>query len=347
MTPLHSADTSGTRRTVSVVMCAWNAAPYLRASLASVVAQTRPADEVVLVDDGSSDDTAGIARGWADRLPITVVRFDTNRGVGAARRAAIAASTGELVAILDADDYWFPDHLEVLCATYDRYGGIVTANNYRWAPAQRVADRPSGALVPVPPAREQALAILEANFVFAGSLFSRDLYDRVGGVRPEVASEDWDLWIRMIGAGARVTESPTVTVLYRQHGGSVTKGQSLTRGDVTLLEQLAASSSGAARRRVLRALRRQRARVLMLDGYDLIREGRSKEARLLMARAALEDRSLRRGPSYWGRSVTLRALAYVVAPGRALAVRDGRTADANTLVAKRSSLRERWRRSVR
>jgi cellulose synthase/poly-beta-1,6-N-acetylglucosamine synthase-like glycosyltransferase len=313
-------------------MCVYNAAPYLRSSLASIVAQFRAPDEVIVFDDGSTDETATIAEGWSDRLPIRVIRGAANAGVGTARRAAIEASTGTLVAILDADDYWFPDHLEVLCDTYRQFGGIVTATNYRWVAGSRVGDRPSSTLIPIPPPDRQASAILIGNFVFAGALFAREMYDRVGGVRADVKAEDWDLWIRMIRAGARVTAAPTVTVLYRQHTGSVSSGESLPRGDVALLESLAASTMGRDRRQVLRALRRQRARVLMLDGYQHIRAGRAKQGRAMMARAVLTDRSLRRGDSHWGGSVSLRALACLIAPRRAVAVRDARTTDPDVRV---------------
>ncbi|HZQ57290.1 MAG TPA: glycosyltransferase family 2 protein [Acidimicrobiales bacterium] len=313
--------------TVSVAICAFNAAPYVHSALASVAAQSRPPDEVVFVDDGSSDGTAAIAEDWCGRLPLKVIRSSSNGGVGSARRSAIEASTGDLVVLLDADDYWFPDHLEVLCGAYERHGGIVTAVNYRWVAGAKTGTRPSTSLIPVPPPERQAVAILEANFVFSGSLFSRDLYDRVGGVRDDVSSEDWDLWIRMIQSGARVTAAPTVTMLYRQHPAAVSSGESLTRGDVALLEQVAATSAGTARRRAKRALRRQQARVLMLDGYDQIRAGRIAAGRRTMALAVITDRNLRRATSYWGGCVTLRAAACVVAPRKALAVRDARRTD--------------------
>ncbi len=314
--------------TVSVVICAYNAAAYVHTMLASVAAQSRPADEVVLVDDGSDDATPDIAESWADRLPIKVIRHPDNRGVGHARRAAIEACSGTLVALLDADDYWFPDHLEVLCRAYRLHGGVVTAANYRWVPGARVGDRASTELVPVPPLDRQAEAILVCNFVFSGALFPRTLYEHVGGIRPDVPSEDWDLWIRMVRAGARVSAAPTVTVLYRQHPTAVSSGESLTRGDVGLLAELAATVGGRERRAVVRALRRQEAKVLMLDGYELIRAGSVGRARVVMLRAVLTDRSLRRGPSHWGGSVTLRALACAVAPRRALAVREARRTDA-------------------
>jgi glycosyltransferase involved in cell wall biosynthesis len=312
---------------VSVVICAYNTAPYLHSTLASIVAQSRPPDEVVIVDDASTDTTVEVAESWGDRLPLKVLRRDHNGGVGAARRMAIEASTGDLVVLLDADDYWFPDHLEVMYRTYERHGGIVTAQNYRWLPGARVGGRPSTELVPVPPPEAQSSAILVGNFLFSGSMFARELYDRVGGVRSDVAAEDWDLWIRMVRSGARVSAAPVVTVLYRQHPGAVSSGESLTRGDVDLLERLVARTTGTERREVLRALRRQRARVLMLDGYELIRAGDLGAGRWTMLRAVLTDRSLRRERHHWGGSVALRAAACLVAPRRALAVRDARKTD--------------------
>jgi GT2 family glycosyltransferase len=313
-------------------MSAYNAAPYLRSALASIAAQTRPPDEVVLVDDGSTDGTAAIAESWIGQLPIKVIQHEENQGVGAGRRSAIEASAGDWIALLDADDYWLPDHLEVLCAIYERESGIVTAANYRWVPGARVATRPSTELAPVPPADRQSTEILVRNFLFSGSLFSRELYDRVGGMRPLSTSEDWDLWIRMVRAGARVTAAPTVTALYRVHDGGLSGGDAFARANASLLEEYVGMTTGDEQRRVRKSLRRQQAAALMVEGFEHIRAGRIGEGRRAMARAAFLDHSVRRGASHWDGCVALRAAACFVAPRRALAARDARRANPGACV---------------
>lgn len=99
--------------TVSVVIPCHNAAPFLAETLGSVAAQTQPVDEVVLVDDGSTDGSAEIAHAASQStgLPLRVIR-QPNLGVSAARNAAIAATSGDLIALLDADDLWHPAKIE-------------------------------------------------------------------------------------------------------------------------------------------------------------------------------------------------------------------------------------------
>src|SRR5262245_59871308 len=102
---------------VSVIVPAFNAEEYIAQALDSVVAQTYEDWEIVVADDGSTDATAEIAGGFG---PRTRVVRQANRGVGAALELACSHSTGELVAVLAADDYWLPDYLEEQVALHDR-----------------------------------------------------------------------------------------------------------------------------------------------------------------------------------------------------------------------------------
>lgn len=94
---------------ISVVIPAYNAASWLDQTLASVVAQTYPAYEVIAVDDGSTDDTLAHLQGHSG---VTRVLQTNHGGPAVARNAGIAAATGDWVAFLDADDWWHPTHLE-------------------------------------------------------------------------------------------------------------------------------------------------------------------------------------------------------------------------------------------
>jgi glycosyltransferase involved in cell wall biosynthesis len=196
--------------TTSVIIPAYQAAPYLDAALGSVAAQTHPADEVVVIDDASVDETGMIAERWARVLPINLIRKSTNEGLGAARATGIAASSGELVALLDSDDVLFPDHLDVLLDQYQRRPGIVTSGYFRWWPGRAVDTKPSYVLNSVPPPDGQRLEILRRNFINVTALFSREDYERAGGFSARRKDEDWDLWIRMIRNGVEVSHPSTV-----------------------------------------------------------------------------------------------------------------------------------------
>lgn len=112
---------------VSVVIPAYNAAAFIDEALASVAAQTRPAHEVLVVDDGSIDDTNARVRAWEGRMgPTRLILLDgPNRGLSTSRNRGILAASGELVALLDGDDYFLPRHLELLVPAFERAPALV------------------------------------------------------------------------------------------------------------------------------------------------------------------------------------------------------------------------------
>ena len=184
------------RSTISVVIPAYNAGHTLSAALDSVLAQTHPPDEVIVVDDGSTDATATIAGAYGS--PVRCMSL-TNSGVARARNAGIAAARGDLVAFLDADDVWLPEKLarqtELMDARPD-VGLCFTA-----------VKRADENLVPIEilPARDyedfcEAL-LLFSNVVQTSSSTSvvrRDLLAHCGGYDPRFSQcADWDLAIRL------------------------------------------------------------------------------------------------------------------------------------------------------
>lgn len=94
---------------VSVVLPVYNRRSHVAEAIASVRAQTRPADELVVVDDGSTDDSVAIVERAAG--PGTIILRQPNRGIGAARNRGLAAATGERIAFIDSDDLWEPAKL--------------------------------------------------------------------------------------------------------------------------------------------------------------------------------------------------------------------------------------------
>ena len=105
---------------VSVIIPLYNKAPYVRRAFDSVAAQTFADFEVIVVDDGSTDDGPAIARDFGD--PRFRLIQQTNAGPGAARNAGVALAKGELIAFLDADDEWLPEYLAESVKLLDEYG---------------------------------------------------------------------------------------------------------------------------------------------------------------------------------------------------------------------------------
>lgn len=103
---------------ISVVIPAYNREKYLGEAVQSALGQTLPPDEIIVVDDGSTDQTAAVARSFGG-----IVRCLTraNGGVGPARNDGVAASTGEVLAFLDSDDLWVPQKLEWQAAYLDQH----------------------------------------------------------------------------------------------------------------------------------------------------------------------------------------------------------------------------------
>ncbi|HEY0780020.1 MAG TPA: glycosyltransferase family A protein [Gemmatirosa sp.] len=108
---------------VSVVIPCYNAGPYLAECLESVLAQTRPPLEVLVVDDGSTDDSADVA----SRFPVRLLRTSGRQGNMAARSQGAEAAVGDYIAMTDADDRLLPDHLEQTAGLLDRYPEVMLA----------------------------------------------------------------------------------------------------------------------------------------------------------------------------------------------------------------------------
>jgi len=106
---------------VSVVIPAYNAEKYIKGSIESVIKQTYPYFEIIIVDDGSSDNTINVVKSINDNR-IRLIEHTQNKGPGAARNTAISAAKGKWIALLDADDQWLPQRLEILLKILDKSG---------------------------------------------------------------------------------------------------------------------------------------------------------------------------------------------------------------------------------
>jgi glycosyltransferase involved in cell wall biosynthesis len=296
---------------VTVVIAAHDASATIDAALASVVAQTAPPVAVIVVDDASSDDTVARVENWRDRLPLTVERFPENRGPSAARNAGVSLASTELVAFLDADDYWLPEHLEQMRAAYADGGAIVTADVLRWIPGRALSTRTLADRLPVPAPAEQLVALYRRNFVHSAALVPRADYLAVGGMRTELRhGEDWDLWIRLVRRGLHVRRPPQPTVLYRLHAATLSDREAdQVEGERRVLElAMADASSEAERAAIRRGIRRVGAQADLFAAYRAATIGDVFAAR----RHALAV--LTRGRADAGRRVAVRATALVVAP---------------------------------
>ncbi len=211
----------------SVIVPAYNAARTLPATLASIAAQTDTDYEVVVVDDGSSDDTAALAERL---LTQGHVHSQANRGLPGARNAGIGRAQGRWVALLDADDLWLPDYLARMRRLLEGGGEDVgVAYCDAWVYDERLGrigrrgalERYRPAHIPVD-ARGQYLTLLDENFLWVSACAPRAVIEDVGGFDERLrASEDWNMWMRITATGRRVVGTTDRLGLYRHSEGQM------------------------------------------------------------------------------------------------------------------------------
>jgi glycosyltransferase involved in cell wall biosynthesis len=220
---------------VAVVIPAADAADTIDAALASLATQTVAPAAVVVADDSSTDSTPALVAAWVDRLPLTMVTTDGRAGPSAARALAIESVDSPLLGLLDADDVWTPGHLETMVAAYRTPDDLVMADRVNWSPGYAPGTLWSKRH-PMP-GGNGLHALYRDNYINSSVLFSRALYGAAGGFRRDLwVGEDWDLWIRMLRAGARVVPTQRATVQYRVGATSLTTSERAGDDRVAVLE---------------------------------------------------------------------------------------------------------------
>jgi glycosyltransferase involved in cell wall biosynthesis len=207
---MHMASTP----TVSVVIPARNAAATVKRALASVLAQTRPADEIIVADDASGDATAVVALSCPG---VRLVRLEEHRGAAAARNAAIAAAKGEWIAFLDADDVWQSEKLECQLACVRDDVSLISCGSEEFAPDGRsLGDTFRGR--PVSEGGGAWKALLRRNFVATPTVLApRALLLQLGGFDEALpVGEDQDMWIRLALKGTLVCVPRTLAEVHVQ-----------------------------------------------------------------------------------------------------------------------------------
>jgi glycosyltransferase involved in cell wall biosynthesis len=181
---------------VSVVIPNYNCGRFLAETLESVFAQTYPAVDVIVVDDGSSDDSLEVLARYAGRVRVVQ---QSNQGVSAARNAGIRESRGELVALLDGDDLWHPEKLakQVALFTNPAVGLVHCAVEYIDEQGRSLGTNFTGRRGRV----LRYIALLDGTVVLAGgstAVVRRECFETAGYFDPRMSTAaDWDMWRRI------------------------------------------------------------------------------------------------------------------------------------------------------
>lgn len=206
--------------TVSVIIPAYNQGHYLGEAIQSVLDQTYPDFELVVVDDGSTDKTAQVACSFSD--PRVRYIHQENRGLSAARNTGILRSSGEYLTFLDSDDLFVADKLETLLNAMQRdpslgfVAGQAVLIDENGLPLGKVFD------TPLP---ENPVHLLLWNPLHVCSvMLRRDWQQRVGLFDESLrAYEDWDMWLRLARAGCRMGWVAHPVSFYRFHTRQMTR----------------------------------------------------------------------------------------------------------------------------
>ncbi len=219
----------------SAVIPAYNAAATLGSAVRSVLSQTSQDFEVIIVDDGSTDDTANHARRFEEDRRVRVVS-QPNQGLAGARNTGIAHARGRYVGLLDSDDLWMPGYLEVMGAALDADPGAGFAYTDGWAldDESRRIRRATTMARAHPPASPPADAgaflrlFVNGNFVPAETLVRRAALDEVGNFNEALqAAEDYELWLRMLAHGWRALRPPGLLLVRRIRADSMSSDRAL------------------------------------------------------------------------------------------------------------------------
>jgi Glycosyl transferase family 2 len=295
--------------TFSVIIAAYQAAHLIGDAVSSALAQTRPAHEVVVCDDGSTDDIEGALAPYRDR--IVLIRQE-NRGEASAKNTAARASSGEFVAILDADDVYLPERLQALAelAAVRPDLDILTSDAYLELNGEVLRRCYTGGFRFV--TGDQRRGILEDNFIFGHTAVRRERLFAIGGFDESILwTTDWDCWIRLILDGSRAGLVDEPLARYRLHGGSLTSQRArLLGGRVATLEKATGSVnlSPDEREVVARSLDHYQRRLALAEAREAL-EARSPDVRRRALVVALG--------SGFGTRTRLKALAAAAAPGAA------------------------------
>lgn len=216
---------------VSVIIPSYNGARFLPATITGVLQQTYPHVEVIVVDDGSTDDTPGVMSRFQTQAHY--VRQE-NSGVSAARNRGIALAKGEYIAFLDADDVWLPQKLESQLSRFaeDARIGVVGC-------AYHITDEQLQIQTTIHPEACTVgdMLLLRGNGGTFGStiIAAKSLLSEMGGFDERLStSADLDLVVR-ITCRHSIAVVAEPLVLYRQHGGNMHRGIRRTEEDMLLV----------------------------------------------------------------------------------------------------------------
>jgi glycosyltransferase involved in cell wall biosynthesis len=201
-------------RSVAAIIPAYNAARFLGPALDSVFNQTTPLAEVIVVDDGSTDGTAAVARSYGSRV---LVVEQPRAGRLAARDAGLVAATSDFIAFLDADDIWMPHKTARQLAVFaERPDLDISVAHYQNFWDAEIAGEEAQY-------RNHPLSQPMSGYIPPTTMAPRHVFERYGGFAADGATNDTTWFARAVAAGARLETLPDVLLQRRLHLSNVSR----------------------------------------------------------------------------------------------------------------------------
>ncbi|OJX39536.1 MAG: hypothetical protein BGO78_13580 [Chloroflexi bacterium 44-23] len=221
---------------VSIIIPAYNQAQFLNYAIDSVIAQTYKDWECIIVDDGSTDHTASVAKQYSH--PAIRYLYQNNRGLSAARNSGMAAAQGEYLSFLDADDGFLPNKLELLLSKFNQDTSLALAVGQSILIDQfgQVIDNKLKSSCINEPHQ-----LLMENPLNVGSVLLRSNWqEKIGWFDTKLRSyEDWDYWLRLVIEGGKIASILEPVSYYRFHSNQMTRdGNQMTKANFDVLNNV-------------------------------------------------------------------------------------------------------------
>ena len=222
----NSVVSPGRSPRVSILMPAFNASAYIAAAIESVVRQTFPEWELLVVDDGSKDDTCRVVERYVRHDNRVQLIRQPNSGVSVARNRALAEARGEFISLLDSDDAWKPAFLTRVMETFAARPDVSVVTSNVLNRGGQLDGQPYYAVA----AGSRDISLLEMiereDAVCIMSVFRRRVFESIGGFDVTLRSnEDYDYWLRAAAAGFLFHQTAEPMGFYRRRGDSMSADQ--------------------------------------------------------------------------------------------------------------------------
>lgn len=204
---------------ISIIIPNYNQERFVSKAIQSALAQTCPAGEIIVIDDGSTDNSAKIVKSFGPHIRYF---WQMNKGLAGARNTGIHLSHGDYIALLDADDEWYSNYLERMIGFADQNpdASVFYCQAQAIDPQGNILPQVFGG--PALPFQDLYQTLLRANFIIPSTiLMRRTAVMQVGLFDQNLRScEDWDLWLRLLPT-YKIVGMNDILVKYRIHGTSL------------------------------------------------------------------------------------------------------------------------------